>query len=70
MSEEVFLRRGWVGRHLMGRPAAAISNKHEILNGAMTYLSGRPFYCHERQRTVRHPEVTGLSAPVRERGIM
>jgi hypothetical protein len=70
MSDELFLWKDWFGRHLMGTPTAATSNKHEILNATMTYLSRRSFYCYERQKTIRHSAVTGLSAPVREHGIM
>jgi len=55
----------------MCRAAAAISNKDfEILTGTMVYLSKRPNYSHEREKTGRHTAVMGLSALERERGIL
>ena len=55
----------------MCRAAAAISNKDpEILTGTMVYLSKRPNYSHEREKTGRHIAVMGLSALEGQRGIL
>jgi len=55
----------------MCRAAAAISYKDfAILTGTMVYLSKRPNYSHEREKTGRRTAVMGLSALERQRDIL